>query len=163
MHTLPNHNIHTRQPHIALRALGRNAAIVVAVALSAALVTASEQNAVRASKAAVAQEAPIAVNVPLGVEIRAGTRGATGIVRGLDPSAINAISIVNEQGEPIVTALTIESGLRFEDVPAGRYRIVVSSEGPVIAVDGSAISSAIVVRSELFSLVTGGVIVVESR
>ena len=101
--------------------------------------------------------------VPVGIEVRVGTLGVSAIVRGLDSYAVNTVSLESERGETVIAHLTTETGVRFDDVPIGSYRIVASSEGPIVHDADSAISSAVVVRSEPFALVTPGVVVVESR
>jgi hypothetical protein len=149
-------------PHVDLRHLGRDAVIAAEIGLSATVVTASGRTTGRGSDVAVVQEAPTAINVPLAVEVHVGTLGALAIVRGLDSSAVNAVSLVNDDGET-VTPLITETGFRFEDVSAGSYRVVVSSEGPIVHVGDAAISSEVVVRSAPFVLLTPGLVVVESH
>jgi len=162
MHSQHTPHVHLPHPHVDLRHLGRDAIIAAEIGLSATVVAASGRITVRSPQVAVVQEAAPAVDVPLDVEIHVGTLGVFAVVRGLDSSAVNAVSLVNDRGES-ATPLTSESGFRFEDVPAGSYHVVVSSEGPILHVDDSAISSAVVVRSEPFALLASGLVVVESR
>ena len=163
-HALPH--VHLPHPHIDLSRLARDAVIASLLGFTATAVTASERTLrpnVAGSETAVSQEAASDVNVALGVEVRVGSLGALAIVRGLDPSAANAVSLVNEQGESVVPRLATEFGFRFANVPAGSYRVVASSEGPITNVNGAVISSAIVVRSEPFALYASGLVVIESR
>jgi hypothetical protein len=162
MHAHPLPHIHLWHPHIDLRHLGRDALIATELGLSATVVTAGERTTMRGSEAAVVQEAATTADVSLSVEVHVDTLGALAIIGGVDSSAVTAVSLVDEHGDQ-VPLLTTESGLRFEDVPAGSYRIVVSSEGPIVRVDGSVISSAVVVRSEPFVLLATGLVFVESR
>ena len=162
MHSFAVSRNHLRHPRIDLLALVRDVVIVVAVVLSAAAVTASERIAVHGAESAGVEKSARVANAPLDVEVLVGALGASAIVHGLDLSALNTVSLMNEQGEAIVRSLA-ETALRFDDVPAGRYHILVSSEGPITHVEGATISSAIVVRSEAFSLATVGDVVLESR
>jgi hypothetical protein len=162
MYSFSNPRHHLQFPRIDLRSLVRDVVIVVAVGLSAAVVTASERTVVQGAESAGEESAHVA-NEPLAVEVVVGAVGASAIVHGLDSSAVNTVSLVNGQGEAVVARSLTVSAIRFDDVPAGRYHIVVSSEGPITHVDSATISSAIVVRSDAFSLATVGDVVLEPR
>ncbi|MEO8693218.1 MAG: hypothetical protein ABI658_06855 [Acidimicrobiales bacterium] len=163
IHPHQHSHTHLQHPLVDLRHLGRDAIIAAEIGLSATVVVASGKTTVREPEVAVVQQGPITVNVPLAVEVQVGTLGVVAIVRGLDSSAANTVSLVNDDGgEPVMPVLT-ESGLRFEDVPAGSYHVVVSSEGPILQVGNAAVSSEVIVRSTSFALLTPGNVVVESR
>jgi len=160
MHTHQPSHLHVPHPHVDLRHLGRDAIIAAELGLSATVVAASGRTTVRQPEVAVVHEAPTTVNIPLAVEVHVGTLGVLAIVRGLDPSATTTVSLVNDDGTSLTPVIT-ESGLRFENVPAGDYHVVVSSEGPILHVGDAAVSSEVVVRSASFELLTTGVVVVE--
>jgi hypothetical protein len=160
MHTHQPSHLHVPHPHVDLRHLGRDAIIAAEIGLSTTVVAASARTTDRQPEVAVVQEAPITVDVPLAVEVHVGTLGVLAIVRGLDSSATTTVALVNEDGTSLTPVIT-ESGMRFENVPAASYHVVVSSEGPILHVGDAAISSEVIVRSASFELLTTGVVVVE--
>jgi hypothetical protein len=97
------------------------------------------------------------------VDIHSQPGGVLATVHGLDPTATNLVLLMTEQGKQVQGAPSAATAIHFGNVPAGRYRVVVSSEGPVIEVDGSSISSEVVVRSASFTLTAPGIVTVESH
>jgi hypothetical protein len=99
----------------------------------------------------------------LELEVHADTGGVHALVVGLDTSGVVTASLVGDLGEPVRAHVLVNTSVRFEDVPAGRYRIEVASVGPMIESGDSAISSAVTIRSDAFELLEPGDLVVETR
>ena len=155
-----------RPVHIDLRRIGRDALIAAEIGLTATAVVGSARTLATVSygstpPAAESTAAVIEAVVPLGLDLRAGDAGVLATVHGLHPSGTATVDLVDAQGAAVFSRVVDDAVLRFEDVPAGRYRMEVTSIGPVEQAAGTAISSAAAVRSEPFQLEVAGTVIVE--
>ena len=152
------------QSHVDLRRLGRDAVVVVVLGLSATVVTASGRlfHGHGPEVTTVPEGSTVEAVSPV-VEVHVGPVGVLAIVGGLDSSAVNTVSVVNERGEALIPSASSGAGVRFDDLPIGSYRVIASSVGPMVHDGDAVISSAVAVRSEPFALLAPGPVVVESR
>jgi hypothetical protein len=146
--------------------VGRDAVVVAVLGLSATVVTASGRlfhGPDHGPEVTTVPEVSTVNAVSPVVEVRVGPVGVLATVGGLDSSAVCTVSVVNERGDALIPSTTSGTGVRFDDLPIGTYRIIASSEGPMVHDGDAVISSAVVVRSEPFALLAPGPVVVESR
>lgn len=166
-------HLHLPHPHIDLRRLGHDVVVAAEVGLVATVIvtgarlvhTSAEHGRPAVVEPAVVEEvlaSPDAAT-PLEVEVHADTGGVHALVVGLDTSGVVTASLVGELGETVRGHELVNGSVRFEDVPAGLYRIEVASVGPMIESGDSAISSAVTIRSDVFELVEPSDLVVETR
>jgi hypothetical protein len=73
---------------------------------------------------------------------------------------VTRATLVGVDGAPVATAAIHAGELRFDAVAPGTYRVVVQAETPVIESNGTAISAAALVTSDLVELTTSAPLVV---
>ena len=164
-----------RFPHVDLRSVRHEALIAAEVALVAVALTALVRGRVFGHDVATSA-VTLPGNAPVTTPTNAPAAGAIAnavpsvavsvdssgtVVRVSVPtSGTSRITVIDSANVTVMTLTVGQATTRIADLPAGDYRVGVSNEGPIEAVDGVAISSAMSARTPTIALAAGDVLTV---